>query len=62
LSNPNVTDEYLKIVIEKCKVDEILLTHKDDSIGEDGAFLSGGEKARVRVAMTLLRTDSSIYI
>ncbi|MFV0255611.1 MAG: ABC transporter transmembrane domain-containing protein [Erysipelotrichaceae bacterium] len=62
LANPRIDDNDLNDVIEKCQVDKILEIHGNKNIGEGGSLLSGGERARIRLAMTLVRTDASIYI
>jgi len=61
-ANPTIPEETLSNILDKCKVREILDVHGDSLIGESGINLSGGERARIRLAMTLANADASLFI
>ena len=62
LSNPNANDEEINDVIECCLLSQVVKVHGNEKLGENGEKLSGGEKARLRLAQCLLKNDSSLYI
>ncbi len=62
LSKPDASQTEIENVIKICLLEETLKKHKDLKLGENGDNLSGGEKTRLRLAITLLKNDSSIYI
>ncbi len=62
LLNPDISlDEYNKI-IKISMLEEVINTHGDGTIGENGSKLSGGEKKRLRLARALAKKDSDIFI
>lgn len=62
LSKPNACKTEIDNIIKICLLDEVIRKYKDFNIGEGGESLSGGEKTRVRLAITILKSDASIYI
>lgn len=57
----DVSEEKYRKIIEMTHAEDILLKHQDDTIGEDGNKLSGGEKTRVFVARSLVQ-EADLYI
>lgn len=61
IANPNLSDEDYEEIIGQCCLSELVSEHKD-SIGENGAKLSGGERKRVRIARVLANKNADIYV
>ncbi len=62
LLNPDISlDEYNK-VIKISMLEDVIRTHSDSAIGENGSKLSGGEKKRLRLARALAKKDCDIFI
>lgn len=61
ISNPNLSEDELKIIISICELDEIIKSHKD-SVGDNGIHLSGGERKRLLIARTIADVHSDLFV
>lgn len=60
--NKELNQSDINKVIDLCKLESIMVNHQQDTIGENGVFLSGGERKRIRLARTIASDQASIYI
>lgn len=60
--NEKLSEEEVEHLIELCGLENLNKAYTDETIGENGKHLSGGEKKRVELARTLANKDASIYI
>ncbi len=61
IANPEVTTEKIYQLIDDCCLNEVYERVKYD-IGDNGNLLSGGEKKRLLLAMTLAKQDYDVII
>lgn len=60
-SNPDISKDKLDKILEITSVDEIIDKYEDKKIGENGVYLSGGEKKRIALARCLVY-ETDLYI
>lgn len=60
--NQNISDEEIDKIIELSELTDLYGRLNDENIGENGSFLSGGEKKRLQFAETIAQNEADIYI
>ncbi|GFN36657.1 ATP-binding cassette domain-containing protein [Tepidimicrobium xylanilyticum] len=60
--NEKLSEEEVEHLIELCGLKNLNKAYTEETIGENGKYLSGGEKRRVELARVLANKDASIYI
>lgn len=60
--NQNISDEEIDKIIELIELTDLYGRLNDENIGENGSFLSGGEKKRLQFAETISQNEADIYI
>jgi len=62
LANKNLEIELFNSIINICCLDNVYKRYQDKKLGENGSFLSSGEKKRVQIARTIADLSKNIYI
>ena len=62
VANPSISGEEIAKIIEIASLEDVLAVHGDSPIGENGSYLSGGEKKRLRIAQMLANDTADILI
>ncbi|RJP62539.1 MAG: ABC transporter ATP-binding protein [Ignavibacteriales bacterium] len=60
--NPDLSEKEIKNLIDLCRLTSVNQQLGENTIGENGSKLSGGERKRLSLAQTLANTEASIYI
>lgn len=61
VGNRNVAKKDIDNIIEICKLSSVIRNHPE-KIGENGKYLSGGERKRVLLARTIIDSTADIYV
>lgn len=61
IGNRTATKENIDNIIKICKLSSVIKNHPE-KIGENGKYLSGGERKRILLARTIIDSTADIYI